>query len=367
MATKTTIKDILAQYNNNNRDFYIEAIFAEDVRGKDKGIRAVLESDDIRSISNLVVDEIGYGSYTVSAMEYDLIREGGFMLVARLNRKLNSHEPHEIIGFAMVQGDGYMDIAQSQNYFYTKELREAYLAEIAVNSDIRYNASNGTKPSIRGIGTALFDCVRQICEMRGYKYVTLQSVHTPSTIKFYQSQGMLKSNYEVLYLSKVVSPNIETVARVVCDIVEYMDDNNWCSYKQFVKKYKGEHGEDMRPLVGEKAPAEQIKVAQMLLNTDTKCLQGTTIYNVKRAMNEMCKQSIVRPSIFDYVEYMYLNTLDQDGYYNKINRSNSDNRYMQKFGRTSVIRKMPQKEQQKLIYIFNSANLMQADKISTAI
>ncbi len=363
MDTNKKIDDILQQYNKDNPDFYLQAILESDLRVMYGGVQAVLSDEDIQRITDLALNELGFLEYNKRAINYDLLNTKGYMLVARLRKEIKGHKPDEIVGFAMVRGDGESGIAQENNYFYTSDLKEAYIMEIAVSKKVRYNANKDRGSSIRGIGTAMFDCVRQICQVKGCKYITLQSLTTPSTVKFYRDRGMLKSNRQRLHFIKVVSPEAETIARVVYDIVSYMQDNNWNSYKQFVQKYIANHGDDPRALVGKDATDDQLKVIKMLLNTRHNSLEGETIFNVKRALNEMCNQTVGKPDMHEYIEYIYQNTTEPRDILER--HKAITNRYMQAFGRKSVIQQMQKNEQQKLMYVLNSACLMQVDKISS--
>ncbi len=357
MITKTTTKDILQQYNQNNRDFYIEAIFAEDISNKEKGVLAVLTQEDMINITDVLASEIG-GWYSKEEMESDILGTDGYVLVARLRHPLNGHKPDEIIGVAVVY-NGCTNVAQQRNYFFAKQLTEAYLAQIAVRKDVR---DKDDPNCIRGMGTALFDCVRQIAKMQGHQYVTLESVEDTDTLKFYSNKGMLKSNGFLMRFTKVLSPNVETVARVTFNIMEYMQQHRIHNYKQFVNRYKWAHGNDISDLIGNIASKDKEIVAKMMLDISPNSMQTSTIFNVKRVVNEIFS-AYAKPDLTDYLEYMYHCGIDKNDDNDNSRSINENNIYLRRIKHESVVQQMPQKQQQNMLYIFNTVKLMEEDKI----
>ncbi len=352
--------DILQQCNKDNPYFYIEAVFGDDIEYKELGILNVLSQQDIDNVSQIMETEVGCGTYDKYDIERDLLYAGGYMLVARLHNWLNGHKPGEVVGAAIVYNDR-TNIAQERNYFIDKDLNEAYIAMIGVRKDVR---DRNDPNCIRGIGSAMLHCVHKIAEREGCKYVTLSSIDDPNTLKFYNGKGMLKSCGQFMHFTKVISPHAETVARVVYDIMEYMKSHRIRRYKQFVARYKCTYGNEINALVGNHASKDEQLVAKMMLDNSASSVQHATIFNAKRLLSEMYSASLFRPDFNEYLEYMYINTMDKDGYYNKTRPTRDTNTYLKKLGRTSVIQQMSEKQQQKMMYIFNTVGLMQADKLT---
>ncbi len=350
--------DILRQCNKDNPDFYIEAVFGEDVLGKPEGVLAVLTEQDVNNISHVITSEIGSCSYGQKDIECEILRAGGYLLVARLRSWLNGHDRDEIVGVAIVY-EGNTHIAQLSDRFFAKQLTESYLAQIAVSKDVR---DKDNPKCIRGIGTALFDCVRQIAKIHGNKYVTLSSLSNPDTLKFYMHKGMLKSQGTMTHFTKVTSPGIEALASVTFHIMEYMKEHRIRSYKNFVYMYKLIHGDDLSDLIGKSTSENEQIVAKMMLANSDNSMQYATLFNAKLVINEMFG-ACAKPDLRDYLEFIYTSSMDENGTYSRKYKINKDNIYLKKVRRQPVMQQMTQKQQQKMLYLFNTVSLIKADKL----
>lgn len=276
------LKHILAKYDNN--EFYLQVTPCEK-----------LTLDD--SLDANFILECAFSN------AFDVRQEDGFVVLARQKSKI-ADEEHYMIGVGLILNDRSIDFYNNENLFKefpelnSCKLKETYLANIATIDAFRgldKSTNHNKKRMIKGVGTAIISCVKDISHAMGKDAVTLFSRPSHTLKKFYNHRN-LKETADCTFI-RFNNLELNSIGRINATIIREMLKQGIKSYDEFVEKNKENKLFDYEHDKGyENFPDGVIK--EMMSPIDTNANTGA-----KRLLNlnkRVIEELVEEPRDFEY-------------------------------------------------------------------
>ncbi|MBR4745103.1 MAG: hypothetical protein IK070_00115 [Clostridia bacterium] len=220
---KKELKHILSKYDNNN--FYLQ----------------VTPCDKLKLDDSLDANFILECAFSTS---FDVATQDGFVVLARQKSK-NKDEEDYVIGVGLVVNDRSIDFYNNENLFKefpelnSCKLKETYIANIATIDSFRgldKNTNHNEKRAIKGVGTSILSCIKDLSHAMGKDAVTLFSKPSRTLKKFYNHRN-LKETADCTFI-RFNNLELNSIGRINATIIKEMLKQKIKSYDEFVDKNK---------------------------------------------------------------------------------------------------------------------------------